>query len=336
MEFGTKLNNFASVPKDINNINGLSLKEWEVTLDLIAILTSKFLINNQINKPSLFSYLSVIVFEFENEVGIGITDDKTIPFNAAFFSLNGDLYQRDFNETIKYVSEGTFGEYGIEFKWFTSIDKKVLISSKDILNRASQVKDFSSRVNLMGLDEIFFDAIQESSKQLAENIIEKEINTVNINPIFKARDLTVDENMVFCVLPFNDERIEIFDEVLKPKLEQEFGLTVVRSGNIFEPNQNLPETIWTYINQSKFVIADISDKNANVFYELGICHTIGKPVISICDEESLDKDYGGRLPFDIGMINTIFYKNKGTGMEKLFQRISYNIQSIIEGKPVIR
>lgn len=71
-------------------------------------------------------------------------------------------------------------------------------------------------------------------------------NGMWVEPIFKARDITVDPNMCFCVLPFNDDRLDILDKLIKPEIEEKFNLTVIRSGNIFEPNQNIMESIWTY------------------------------------------------------------------------------------------
>lgn len=65
------------------------------------------------------------------------------------------------------------------------------------------------------------------------------------------------------------------------------------------------------------IIADMSDGNPNVFYELGICHTLGKPVILLCDEESKEQDYDGKLPFDLSNLQVIFYSNSGYGPTKL-------------------
>lgn len=119
-------------------------------------------------------------------------------------------------------------------------------------------------------------------------------------------------------------------------LENNWGITVVRSGNILRPNLNIMESVWTSINQAAFIIADLSDKNPNVFYELGICHTLGKPVITLCDEESYKNDYNEKLPFDINSINTIFYKNTGAGPTKLVNEINKNITAIRSGKPYIK
>ena len=52
------------------------------------------------------------------------------------------------------------------------------------------------------------------------------------------------------------------------------------------------EDIWELINKSRIIVADVTGKNANVFYELGISHTIGKDYIVLTQNE-LD------VPFDL-------------------------------------
>lgn len=338
MEYFSKLNNFATHPAVMKDF---SIEQLQFILDSTILYTYSFLIEEGVFKrPSVRGYLSCAYGYNEDRLVIGITDDKTVPGSSFLFSVKKESCEgKTANEIEDLIRETGEFELGLEVKWFTDFSFGNIFSNdliwEEILMKEKSL-DAHQMMNGNHKYELFVMELQKASKKLADTILKKERSLMKYNPIFKARDLTVDENMVFCVLPFNDTRLEIFDEVLKPKLEEEFGLTVVRSGNIFEPNQNLTETIWTYINQSKFVLADISDKNANVFYELGICHTIGKPVISLCDEESLQQDYEGRLPFDVGAINTIFYKNKGNGMEKLFGDIKLNIQSIIEGKPIIK
>lgn len=107
-------------------------------------------------------------------------------------------------------------------------------------------------------------------------------------------------------MPFNEKRKELLEKVVKPKIEDKFNLNVLKSGDIQGANQNVMENIWTYINQASMIIADMSDGNPNVFYELGICHTLGKPVILLCDEESKEQDYDGKLPFDLSNLQVIF------------------------------
>ncbi|MFT9455677.1 MAG: hypothetical protein ABF575_00145 [Liquorilactobacillus hordei] len=100
-------------------------------------------------------------------------------------------------------------------------------------------------------------------------------------------------------------------------------------------NIDIMENIWTYINKAKIVICDLSCKNPNVYYELGIANTIGKDVIPICDEESFHEDYKDKLPFDIMLRNVLFYKNTAVGSEKFIDDLKKTVKAIIEGHPVI-
>ena len=52
------------------------------------------------------------------------------------------------------------------------------------------------------------------------------------------------------------------------------------------------DVIWESINRARIVIADTTTRNPNVFYEIGICHTLGKDVILIT-QDSED------VPFDL-------------------------------------
>lgn len=46
------------------------------------------------------------------------------------------------------------------------------------------------------------------------------------------------------------------------------------------------------------VVADVTDNHVNVFYELGLCHALGKPTIQIAEERT-------RFPFYIDKVNTL-------------------------------
>jgi hypothetical protein len=81
------------------------------------------------------------------------------------------------------------------------------------------------------------------------------------------------------------------------------------------------QTIWRRINESRFVIADCTGRNPNVFYELGIAHTIGKPVF-ICAQERND------IPFDVSAIRSTVYKVTPTGIGKLKSELAHFIEEV--------
>jgi len=159
--------------------------------------------------------------------------------------------------------------------------------------------------------------------------VERKLHIIKIDPIFQAKDMVVDDKLVFGILPFNDDRLNIFDEMITPRLKDELGLDVLRSGKELVTNTGIMEKIWQRINEAKFVIVDISDMNANVFYELGICHTLGKQTIIICDNESRKNDYDNKIPFDIASIPVIFYTNKGNYTNEMVDTVVKTASQII-------
>lgn len=73
---------------------------------------------------------------------------------------------------------------------------------------------------------------------------------------------------------------------------EELGFQVVR---IDQENAagNIVDAIWDAIRQSDIAIVDLTDHRPNVYYELGICHALGKP----CVMTVFSRD--GRVPDDI-------------------------------------
>lgn len=84
---------------------------------------------------------------------------------------------------------------------------------------------------------------------------------------------------------------EKFDLVFEPVLKEAGFYEVIRADKIGTPN-SISYDIVTHIINSELVIADVSDLNPNVFYELAIRNAIQKPVIVI-------KAEGQKMPFDI-------------------------------------
>ena len=84
--------------------------------------------------------------------------------------------------------------------------------------------------------------------------------------------------------------------------------------------------IWRSINEARIVIADITGGNPNVFYEIGIAHTIGKDVILISQDIG-EKD----IPFDIHARRVIDYR-LSDAQNVLAKRLSDTISSILVGK----
>lgn len=63
----------------------------------------------------------------------------------------------------------------------------------------------------------------------------------------------------------------------------------------------ITEKIWRYLNESKFIIAICAEANPNVYYEIGIADTLGKPVLLIGRAKNRSKDFR----FDIQGISNV-------------------------------
>lgn len=121
-----------------------------------------------------------------------------------------------------------------------------------------------------------------------------------IRPSFPTVEGTVDPGQVFVIMPFSEPWSEDVLMLIKAAGE-ESKLTIVRADDIFVPN-NIINDIWQLLNKAGLVVADITVHNANVFYELGIAHTLGKEVVLIRSAE------GQKPPFDISVWRHLDYQ----------------------------
>jgi len=153
--------------------------------------------------------------------------------------------------------------------------------------------------------------LEGKAKQWVENVIseaERQARIVKLRPIFKGRDFLVDENLCFVLMPFREQFFRIYEDHIKPTLE-DIGLRVMKSDDIFNTTEII-EDIWEYINKAKIIIADVTGRNGNVFYELGLAHTIGKPVIILTQDES-------DVPFDLRHLRYFKYTDNEEGWKTL-------------------
>ncbi len=106
-------------------------------------------------------------------------------------------------------------------------------------------------------------------------------------------------NLCFVMMPFAEDLDWVYRDFIKPVAEK-FGLTVVRADDIYAPGA-ITEQIRVAIQQSRLCIADMTQKNPNVLYEVGMAHTLGKPTLL------LTRDVGD-VPFDLGALRVIVYE----------------------------
>jgi len=89
---------------------------------------------------------------------------------------------------------------------------------------------------------------------------------------------------------------QILKHILKPIMSQ-FNYDTVRADTISEPGIITTQVI-QHITDDYLVVADLTDRNPNVFYELAIRHVIRKPLIQLIRKDE-------QIPFDVANMRTI-------------------------------
>lgn len=107
----------------------------------------------------------------------------------------------------------------------------------------------------------------------------------------------------FVIAPIGEEGSEtrersdqILNHIIKPTAE-ECGYLALRADEIPEPGMITAQVI-QHVVDDPMVIADLTDWNANVFYELALRHAISKPAVHIIEA-------GQKIPFDVAGTRTI-------------------------------
>jgi len=129
-----------------------------------------------------------------------------------------------------------------------------------------------------------------------------------------------DRKKCFVLMPLADQYNEVYTEVYKPVSSQN-SLDCWRVDEISRPG-SITRDIVEGILDADLVIADLTSKNPNVFYELGIAHSVGNKTImtaqSIAD-----------VPFDIANYRILIYEQSITGSRKLKIELDKAIKELL-------
>lgn len=102
----------------------------------------------------------------------------------------------------------------------------------------------------------------------------------------------------FVMMPFGTWFDRYYQEIYVPAIK-EAGLEPVRADELFTTG-SVVEQIWEQIGKSRLLLADLTDRNANVFYELGLAHAASKPVVFTAAKIE-------DVPFDLRHLRVIVY-----------------------------
>jgi hypothetical protein len=119
---------------------------------------------------------------------------------------------------------------------------------------------------------------------------------------FTLRHISVIPNTCFVLMPFDDSFQIVYETVAKALK----GLMVCTRADDMPLGRPILERILTGIRSAELIIADVTGKNANVFYELGLAHTQTKNVLLLAQDIN-------DVPFDLRGLFCHTYSPTSTG-----------------------
>jgi hypothetical protein len=134
-------------------------------------------------------------------------------------------------------------------------------------------------------------------------------------------EIEEEDDFAFVLMPFAPEFTEIYQQGIK-KAWEELGFRCLRSDEDIHTHDIMCRAICQNIQRARFIVADMTGRNPNVFYELGLAHAFGKPVILVTQRA---KD----VPFDL---KAILYIDYGGDINKLNQELTKMAEGLLAGK----
>ncbi len=147
---------------------------------------------------------------------------------------------------------------------------------------------------------------------------------MRVRPLWGASEAKVDSQSCFVLMAFTVELDRVYQSIVKLSIEGE-GFIVTRADDI-HGNTGIMADIWISICRARLIVADLTARNPNVFYELGIANTVGKDVIMIAQQEDTS------IPFDISHIRQIRYRNDASGGVQLGADLKQTIETVMKSK----
>ncbi|MHC4118123.1 MAG: hypothetical protein ACYSWO_11515 [Planctomycetota bacterium] len=147
----------------------------------------------------------------------------------------------------------------------------------------------------------------------------------------KKRTAKKPEGTCFVMMPFRDPFGLYYRTIFIPAIKAA-KLEPVRADDLFRPSPIVAD-IWKMVQDADVLLAELTTKNANVFYELGLAHAIGKPVVLVSEE--MDD-----VPFDLQQLRVLNYNKEdpiwGPKLSKsITQSLKETLDSPVEAVPNI-
>jgi hypothetical protein len=153
------------------------------------------------------------------------------------------------------------------------------------------------------------------------DIVELGSGGMVINPIWGNPRKSQQASDLFVLMPFNEDLKPVYSTHMR-KVAKELGLSIRRADDLFTAHSVMSD-VWEGICGAHALIADCTGRNPNVFYEIGLAHVVGKPLVLIT-QKSED------VPFDLAQFRYIQYNYTPPGMRVFEQRLRETLKEALQ------
>ncbi|HHT9123699.1 MAG TPA: hypothetical protein ACFYEF_12585 [Candidatus Wunengus sp. YC63] len=138
---------------------------------------------------------------------------------------------------------------------------------------------------------------------------------------FKSFKATALRPIVFVAMEYSDTLQTIYNNVIFP-VAVDAGFECRRAIDARSPGIIIDD-IHDDIRNAAVIIAELSSRNPNVYYEIGFASGEGQETILLAETDT-------HLPFNLSLRRCIFYENSNTGLDKLKIKLRDYLKTIIE------
>jgi hypothetical protein len=135
------------------------------------------------------------------------------------------------------------------------------------------------------------------SAQQAQSTIPRHEHAAVVASQFGVKATAIEPRLVFVLTPFAKEERQTFEQI--KRICEAAGFRCLR-GDEENATGAILKHVVDIMARARIVIANISSRNANVFYELGLAHAMGKRTILVSKTDS-------EVPFDLASQRVLFY-----------------------------
>ena len=124
---------------------------------------------------------------------------------------------------------------------------------------------------------------------------------------------TTPKPFVFVLMPFDESFRDVYQLGIKAACKEAGGYCERVDEQIFV--ESILERVYNQIDKADLLIADMTGRNPNVFYEVGYAHALGKRVFLLTQKAD-------DIPFDLKHYPHIVYQGKITELKQELEKES--------------